>query len=87
MGLIPAARDAFASLDAICAQPQHLWIGPGRRHVLLLRSLCDEGDAVGDLVADAAIAAIAAEHSATVVTLDLDFARFPSVAHTRPAGT
>ncbi|HXE46006.1 MAG TPA: type II toxin-antitoxin system VapC family toxin [Conexibacter sp.] len=85
---VPTPRaEAFAFVEATCAQPAHLPIGPGPRHLPLLRELCDEGDASGDLVADAVIAALAAEHGAEVVTLDRDFARFPSVSHRRPAGT
>jgi len=83
---VPTPRaEAFAFAAATCAQPAHLAIGPGPRHLPLLRELCDEGDASGDLVADAVIAALAAEHGAEVVTLDRDFARFPSVRHRRPA--
>jgi uncharacterized protein len=82
---VPTPRpEAFAFVDAVCAQPQHLPIGPGPRHLALLRHLCEEGDALGDLIADAAIAAIAVEHGAEVVTLDRDFARFPSIRHRRP---
>ena len=82
---VPTPRpEAFAFIDATCAQPQHLTVGPGPRHLTLLRSLCDEADASGDLIADAVIAAVAAEHGCQVVTLDRDFARFSSVRHTRP---
>ena len=78
-------RDAFAFIDALIAQPGHLHVAPGPRHLDLLRALCDEADALGDLVPDAVVAAIAAEHSCEVVTLDRDFARFASVQHRRPA--
>jgi uncharacterized protein len=82
---IPTPRaEAFAFAEAVCAQPLHLPIGPGPRHLALLRDLCNEGDALGDLIADAAIAAVAVEHGCEVVTLDRDFARFPSVRHRRP---
>lgn len=82
---VPTPRqDAFAFIDATCAQPLHLSIAPGSRHLTLLRRLCDEGDARGDLIADAVIAAVAAEHGAEIVTLDRDFARFASVPHRRP---
>jgi len=43
-----------------------------------------EADATGDLIADAAIAAIALEHDGTVASLDRDFARFPSIQHVIP---
>ena len=83
---VPTPRpEAFAFVDAVAAQPLHLQIGPGPRHLELLRTLCDESDAVGDLIADAAIAAVAVEHGCEVVTLDRDFARFESVRHRRPA--
>lgn len=85
---VPTPRaDAFAFLEATCAQPQHLPTAPGPRHLDLLRQLCEEADATGDLLPDAVIAAVAAEHSAEIVTLDRDFARFPSVPHRRPAGS
>ena len=77
--------EAFAFVEATCAQPSHLQVGPGPRHLALLRRLCDESDALGDLIADAVIAAIAVEHGCEVVTLDRDFARFESVRHRRPA--
>lgn len=73
--------EAFAFADATCAQPHHLPTGPGPRHLPLLRALCEEGGAAGDLVSDAVLAAIAAEHHCEVATLDRDFARFPSVPH------
>lgn len=79
---VPTPReDAWAFLDATTAQPHHMLLGPGPRHLALLRRLCAEGDAVGDLVPDAVIAAVAAEHDCTVATMDRDFARFPSVRH------
>ncbi len=85
---VPTPRpEAFAFVEATCAQPFHLPVSPGPRHLTLLRRLCDEADALGDLIADATIAAVAAEHGCEVVTLDRDFARFESVRHRRPAAT
>ena len=85
---IPTPRaDAFAFIDATCAQPLHVPVDPGPRHLGLVRRLCDEADAVGDLVPDAVVGAIAVEYSCELVTLDRDFARFPSVRHQRPAGS
>lgn len=82
---VPTPRvDAFAFIDATRAQIRHLPVGPGPRHLALLRELCEEGDATGDLVPDAVLGAIAAEHGATIASLDRDFARFPSVPHLRP---
>lgn len=82
---VPTPRDeAFAFIEATRAQPLHLAVAPGPGHVGLLRRLCDEADANGDLVADAVIGAVAVEHDCEVVTLDRDFARFASVRHRRP---
>lgn len=82
---VPSPRsEAFAFIDATCAQPHHLLIRPGPRHLTLLRELCEEADMSGDLVPDAVLAAIAVEHHCDVVTLDRDFARFASVRHIRP---
>jgi len=85
---IPTSRrQAFAFIEAVCAQPLHLLIAPGPRHIPLLRKLCDEADALGDLIPDAVIAAVAVEHGCEIVTLDRDFARFGSVRHRRPTGS
>lgn len=82
---VPTPRsDAFAFVAATRAQPRHLQLDPGPRHLELLRALCDEADACGDLVPDAVIAAVAREHGCEVVTLDRDFARFTTVRHRRP---
>lgn len=77
-------HDAFAFLEATTAQPHHLVVGPGPRHLALLRRVCEEADATGDLLPDAVLASVALEHGCTVATLDRDFARFPSVQHVRP---
>jgi uncharacterized protein len=82
---VPTPRDdAFAFIEAVRAQPLHLPVAPGPRHLALLRRLCEEADALGDLIPDAVVAAVAAEHSCEVVSLDRDFARFESVPHRRP---
>lgn len=79
---MPTPReDAFAFVDATAAQPRHLCTGPGPRHIPLLRTLCEEADAKGNLVPVAMLAAITAEHGCEVATLDRDFARFLSVPH------
>lgn len=82
---VPTPRDqAFAYVDAVRAHPSHHALEPGPLHLELLRRVCDEADAKGDLIPDAVIAAIALEHGCAVASLDRDFARFPSVRHVRP---
>ena len=68
-------------VETTATQPHHILLGPGPRHLTLLRRRCGEGDAIGDLIPDAVIAAEAAEHGCAVATPDRDFARFPSVRH------
>lgn len=76
--------DVFAFLDAVRAQPAYVEVGPGPRHLLLLRQVCEASGATGDLVPDAVLAAAALEHGATVVTFDRDFGRFEAVAQRAP---
>lgn len=75
---------AFAFVDATRAQRHHVPAEPGARHLTLVRQLCRDAAATGDLVPDAVLAAIAQEQGATVATLDRDFARFANVPHLRP---
>lgn len=82
---LPTPRaEAFAFVEAVSAHPRHLRLEPGPQHLALLRHVCDEADATGDLVPDAVIAAIALEHGCAVASLDRDFARFPSIRHIVP---
>ncbi len=76
--------EAFEFLDAVCAQPHHVLLAPGPRHIEFLRHICETSDATGDLVSDAVLAAIALEHGCVVASLDRDFARFTSIEHVRP---
>ncbi|HVM27220.1 MAG TPA: type II toxin-antitoxin system VapC family toxin [Mycobacteriales bacterium] len=76
--------EAFTFLERTRARPQHLTLEPGPRHLVLLRGLCEDTEAAGDLVPDAVLGAIALEHGCVVATLDRDFARFTTVRHLRP---
>lgn len=76
--------EVFSFVESVCAQPRHVLLGPGPRHLELLRKVCEEADATGDLIPDAVIAAIALEHDCVIASLDRDFARFSSVDHVIP---
>lgn len=81
----PTPRDdAFEFLDAVCAQPNYVMLTQGPQHLELLRRVCEEADATGDLVPDAVLAALALEHGCSVASFDRDFARFPSIEHIIP---
>jgi toxin-antitoxin system PIN domain toxin len=82
---IPTPVDeAFAYLRALRAQPTHVMLAPGPRHLTLLERLCLEDEASGDLVADAQLAAIALEHACELISFDRDFARFSELKGSRP---
>jgi toxin-antitoxin system PIN domain toxin len=82
---VPAPlAEAFAFVDAVTTHPRHLRLEPGAQHLKLLRVICEEGNATGELIPDAVIAAIALEHGGAVASLDRDFARFPSIEHIVP---
>jgi uncharacterized protein len=76
--------DAFAYLRALRAQPGHVMLAPGPRHLDLLEGMCVSADASGDLLADAQLATIALEHACELVSFDHDFARFTEVKWSRP---
>ena len=54
-------------------------MSPTDRHWPIFESLCEDGDARGNLVQDAWFAALAIEWGCEWVTLDRDFARFPGL--------
>jgi toxin-antitoxin system PIN domain toxin len=59
-------------------------IEPGDRHWPIVGGLMRDGQTTGPLVMDAALAAIALEHGATLCTTDRDFSRFPGLKWTNP---
>jgi hypothetical protein len=76
--------EAKATVDSWLAQPAVGILEPGERHWDILGELMREGQAVGPLVMDAVIAAIALEHGATLYTTDRDFARFAALRWVNP---
>lgn len=77
---VPTPRkEAFEFISAVRGQPHHVPVSPGPHRMELFERLCDDGDAAGDLVPDAYLAALAVEQGATLVSFDRDFARFPGL--------
>jgi uncharacterized protein len=82
---IPTPVDeAFGYLKALRGQPAHAMLSPGPRHLALLQQLCADGEATGDLIADAQLAAIALEHACELISFDRDFTRFSELRWSRP---
>jgi toxin-antitoxin system PIN domain toxin len=76
--------EAESVVGSWLAQPVAGILEPGERHWEILRRLAREGQTIGPLVMDAALAAIAIEHGATLCTTDRGFARFPGLEWTNP---
>ena len=72
-------REAEGAVSSWLAQPLAGVLDPGERHWEILGDLMRSGQTTGPLVMDAAMAAMAIEHGATLYTTDRDFARFPGL--------
>ncbi len=77
-------EDAFEFARSICRQPGYMPTNAGPHHLNLFEQACREGDATGDLVVDASLAAIALELGCVVASFDRDFGRFPGLRWTVP---
>ncbi len=67
---------ALEIVEAWLRQPSVVVVHPGPRHLALLRELLLEGGTGGNLTTDAALAALAIEHGASLCSCDRDFGRF-----------
>ena len=77
-------KEAHAAIASWLEQPNAGVLEPGERHLALLGDLLEEGQASGGLAMDAALAAIAVEHGATLCSTDRDFTRFPGLDWRNP---
>lgn len=78
------ATDAVRFVQALRASPNALVLSPGGRHWELFVRLVEHAPAIGNLVSDAWIGALAMEHGCEVLSDDTDFARLPGVRWRRP---
>lgn len=76
--------EAAGIVSSWLERPNAGMLDPGERHWEILSGLLHDGQATGPLVMDAALAAIAIEHGATLCTTDRDFARFPGLTWANP---
>ena len=78
------ARDVCAVIRQWLEQPGVIVPEPGPRHIQIIERMIVEYGATGPLVSDAALAALAIEHGATLASTDQDFRRFPEVRWINP---
>ena len=76
--------EAELAVTSWFAAPSVAVLDPGERYWEILRVLLREAQVAAALVTDAALAAIALEHGATIATTDRDFARFPKLETVNP---
>ena len=79
-----SAPEAHAAVASWLKRPNAGIVEPGDRHLEILGNLLRSGQAAGALVMDAALAAIAVEHGATLCSTDRDFSRFPELDWRNP---
>jgi toxin-antitoxin system PIN domain toxin len=77
-------EEAFDVVESWLDQPASIVVDPTVRHLSVLRGLLASLGTAANLVNDAHLAALAAEHGAQIVSFDADFARFPGVRWFRP---
>jgi uncharacterized protein len=82
-----SAREAVTIVEAWLAQSNVQVVVPSVRHWAILNRLIVESQAIGALVMDAHLAALAMEHGATLCTHDADFTRFEGLRIHDPLAT
>jgi uncharacterized protein len=75
---------AFEHIREWLSQPGVVIVQPGPRHAELLERLVIENRAIGALVSDAVLAALALENGAVLASTDRDFSRFPNLRWVNP---
>jgi len=77
-------EDAVSRVQGWLDQPCVRLIRPSERHWPLFREMLIEAQALGNLVTDAHLAALALEHGCELCSTDGDFARFPKLKWRNP---
>jgi uncharacterized protein len=77
-------REACDRVQSWFEQPCTLLIQPTDEHWAIFRRMLKEGNAIGNLVSDAHLAALAVEHNCVLQSTDTDFARFRSLKWNNP---
>ena len=77
-------KEAVHRVQSWIDQPNVRIIRPTERHWPLMKNLLIAGQAAGNLVTDAHLAALAIEHGCTFCSTDSDFSRFPKLKWVNP---
>lgn len=77
-------EEATRAVDQWLQQPNVRVLVPSEGHWPLFRRMILDGQATGDLVSDAQIAALTIEYGGVLYTADRDFARFPGLRWVNP---
>ncbi len=77
-------EEVFQAVHELLSHPQVTIVEPGQRHAEILEQLMRQAGATGPRVTDAALAALAIEHGATLASTDRDFSRFPNLLWINP---
>ena len=80
----PETKILLDLIDGWLRQPNVIVVQPGSRYPAILRNLVLQSGATGNLVSDAALAAIAIEHAATLASTDRDFGKFSGLRWVNP---
>lgn len=78
------AHEAFQIVREWLALPGVVVVQPGPRHRELVERLVIDNRAAGPLTTEAALAAMAIEHGATLASTDRHFSRFPDLRWFNP---
>ncbi len=79
-------KEAIARVQSWLDQPCVRVIQPGDQHWSLFQQMLRSGNAVGNLVSDAHLAALAVEHNCVLHSTDADFSRFRGLKWRNPIG-
>lgn len=80
-------EEASRRVQSWLEQPCVRLLQPTDQHWTIFRRVLREGNASGNLVSDAHLAALALEHNAELCSADADFARFPGLKWSNPLGS
>ena len=78
--------EALERVQSWFDQPCVRMIHPGEQHWAIFQVMLRDGKAIGSLVSDAHLAAMAVEHNCILQSTDVDFARFKGLKWNNPIG-